>query len=191
MLGDRIEEFCDAELVDHFNYTVFPNIHPWGGFNRIVYRFRPNGDDHETSIFEVMYVTPFAGERPAPATVRSLGADDRWTDAPELDSLGMVLDQDTFNMEQVQKGLKILRRDGVTVSRYQEAIVRWRQDLLDEWVGRSDRRQSATRSRGPSTSPTGPVACGSRRTASWGTSRATAAGSRASCGRRIPSCASG
>jgi hypothetical protein len=122
--------------VDHFNYTVFPNIHPWGGFNRIVYRFRPNGDDHETSIFEVMYVTPFAGERPAPATVRSLGADDRWTDAPELDSLGMVLDQDTFNMEQVQKGLKILRRDGVTVSRYQEAIVRWRQDLLDEWVGR-------------------------------------------------------
>ena len=136
VLGDRVEEFCDAELVDHFNYTVFPNIHPWGGFNRIVYRFRPNGDDHETSIFEVMYVTPFAGERPAPATVRSLGADDRWTDAPELDSLGMVLDQDTFNMEQVQKGLKILRRDGVTVSRYQEAIVRWRQDLLDEWVGR-------------------------------------------------------
>ena len=114
VLGDRIEEFCDAELVDHFNYTVFPNIHPWGGFNRIVYRFRPNGDDHETSIFEVMYVTPFAGERPAPATLRSLGADDRWTDAPELDSLGMVLDQDTFNMEQVQKGLKILRRDGVT-----------------------------------------------------------------------------
>ena len=81
VLGDRIEEFCDAELVDHFNYTVFPNIHPWGGFNRIVYRFRPNGDDHETSIFEVMYVTPFAGERPAPATLRSLGADDRWTDA--------------------------------------------------------------------------------------------------------------
>ena len=68
--------------------------------------------------------------------MRSLGADDRWTDAPELDSLGMVLDQDTFNMEQVQKGLKILRRGGVTVSRYQEAIVRWRQDLLDEWVGR-------------------------------------------------------
>jgi phenylpropionate dioxygenase-like ring-hydroxylating dioxygenase large terminal subunit len=135
VLGDRIEEFCDAELVDHFNYTVFPNIHPWGGFNRIVYRFRPNGDDHETSIFEVMYVTPFAGERPAPATLRSLGPDDRWTEAPELDSLGMVLDQDTFNMEQVQKGLKILRRDGVTVSRYQEAIVRWRQDLLDEWVG--------------------------------------------------------
>ena len=51
----------------------------------------------------------------------------------------MVLDQDTFNMEQVQKGLKILRRDGVTVSRYQEAIVRWRQDLLDEWVGRTAR----------------------------------------------------
>jgi hypothetical protein len=46
----------------------------------------------------------------------------------------MVLDQDTFNMEEVQRGLKILRRDGITVSMYQEAIVRWRQDLLDEWL---------------------------------------------------------
>ena len=135
-LGDRIEEHCDAELVDHFNYTVFPNIHPWGGFNRIVYRFRPNGDDHESSIFEVMFVAPFAGPRPPPAPLLELGPDDRWTDAPGLDSLGMVLDQDTFNMEEVQRGLKILRRDGVTVSMYQEAIVRWRQDLLDEWLER-------------------------------------------------------
>jgi phenylpropionate dioxygenase-like ring-hydroxylating dioxygenase large terminal subunit len=138
-LGDRIEEHCDAELVDHFNYTVFPNIHPWGGFNRIVYRFRPNGDDHESCIFEVMFVTPFAGERPPPAKVRHLGPDDRWTDAPELDSLGMVLDQDTFNMEEVQRGLKVLRRDGITVSMYQEAIVRWRQDLLDAWLAESPR----------------------------------------------------
>ena len=37
----------DAELVDHWNYMVFPNLHPWGGYNRIVYRFRPNGDDHD------------------------------------------------------------------------------------------------------------------------------------------------
>ncbi len=135
VLGDRVEDHCDAELVDHFNYTVFPNIHPWGGFNRIVYRFRPDGDDHQTSIFEVMFVTPFAGERPPPAPVRWLGPDDPWTTATELDSLGMVLDQDTFNMEQVQRGLRILRRDGIAVSSYQEAIVRWRQDLLDAWVG--------------------------------------------------------
>ena len=91
VLGDRVEDHCDAELVDHFNYTVFPNIHPWGGFNRIVYRFRPDGDDHQTSIFEVMFVTPFAGERPPPAPVRWLGPDDPWTTATELDSLGMVL----------------------------------------------------------------------------------------------------
>ena len=67
--------------------------------------------------------------------MRWLGPDDPWTTATELDSLGMVFDQDTFNMEQVQRGLKILRRDGIAVSRYQEAIVRWRQDLLDAWVG--------------------------------------------------------
>jgi phenylpropionate dioxygenase-like ring-hydroxylating dioxygenase large terminal subunit len=135
VVGDRIEEFCDAELVDHFNYTVFPNIHPWGGFNRIVYRFRPNGDDHETSIFEVMFVTPFSGPRPAPAALRTLDVDEPWTSASELDSLGMVLDQDTFNMEQVHRGLKVLRKGGISLSVYQEAIVRWRQDLLDQWLG--------------------------------------------------------
>ncbi len=135
VFGDQIEEFCDAELVDHFNYTVFPNLHPWGAFNRIVYRFRPNGDDHESCIFEVMFVTPFKGERPPPAPVIWLGPDDPWTEAPGLDSLAMVLDQDTFNMEQVHRGLKATRKPGVSLSRYQEAIVRWRHDLIGQWVG--------------------------------------------------------
>ena len=35
-------------MIDNFDYTIFPNFHPWGSFNRIVYRFRPNGDDHRT-----------------------------------------------------------------------------------------------------------------------------------------------
>ena len=55
----------DAELVDHWNYIVFPNFHPWGGYNRIIYRFRPNGDRHDESIFEVMFLTPYRGEKPA------------------------------------------------------------------------------------------------------------------------------
>jgi hypothetical protein len=61
--------------------------------------------------------------------------DEPWTSASELDSLGMVLDQDTFNMEQVHRGLKVLRKGGISLSVYQEAIVRWRQDLLDQWLG--------------------------------------------------------
>ena len=45
-------ELSDAELADSFYYTVFPNFHPWGAYNRIVYRFRPYGDDPDRCIME-------------------------------------------------------------------------------------------------------------------------------------------
>jgi hypothetical protein len=109
---------------------------PWGAFNRIFYRFRPNGDDHESCIFEIFYLSPFKGERPPTASETKLGPDAPWTDAVELEKLAMVAEQDTFNMARVHQGLKVLRRDGVLLSRYQEAIIRWRQDLISEYVTR-------------------------------------------------------
>ena len=71
VLGDEADDISDAELVDHWNYIVFPNFHPWGGYNRIIYRFRPNGDRHDESIFEVMFLTPYRGERPPTARSRT------------------------------------------------------------------------------------------------------------------------
>ena len=134
--GDRVDELTDAEFLDAWNYMVFPNFHPWGAFNRIVYRFRPNGDDHETCIFEIMYLAPFKGERPPPAKVVHLGPDDPWTDVAELEKLAMVAEQDTFNMARVHDGLKVLRRDGIMLSRYQEALIRWRHDLIEAYIER-------------------------------------------------------
>ena len=45
VLGAAAEALSDAEVNDSFYFTLFPNFHPWGAFNRIVYRFRPNGDE--------------------------------------------------------------------------------------------------------------------------------------------------
>ena len=132
--GDRVDDLTDAEFLDAWVYTVFPNFMPWGAFNRIFYRFRPNGDEHESCIFEIFYLAPFSGDRPPPATETKLGPSDPWTDAPELEKLAMVAEQDTFNMQRVHQGLKVLRREGVLLSRYQESIVRWRQDLIQEYV---------------------------------------------------------
>ena len=137
--GDRVDDLTDAEFLDAWNYLVFPNFHPWGAFNRIVYRFRPNGDDHETCLFEMLYVAPFSGERPAPADKIELGPDDPWTDVDALGKLAMVAQQDTFNMERVQQGMKVLRRDGLVLSRYQEALIRWRHDLIEEYVEKGPR----------------------------------------------------
>jgi phenylpropionate dioxygenase-like ring-hydroxylating dioxygenase large terminal subunit len=136
VVGALVDEWSDAEFIDNIDYTLFPNFHPWGAFNRIVYRFRPNGDDHRSSIMEVLLLAPFSGERPPPAEVQRLSAEQPWTDASALGMLGKVFDQDTFNMERVQRGLETTRKPGVTLAGYQEAKVRWLNESLDRWLER-------------------------------------------------------
>ena len=98
-LGGSVDDLSDAELVDSFYYTVFPNFHPWGAYNRIVYRFRPNGSNVDESIMECMYLAPYPpGEKPPAAPIHPLGPDDDWTEAPELGFLARVFNQDTFNL---------------------------------------------------------------------------------------------
>lgn len=136
VLGDEVDRLSDAELVDSLHYTLFPNFHPWGGYSRIVYRFRPHGDDHTTSIMEVMILSPFRGERPPPAEVHWLGADDDWTEAAELGRLTKVFQQDSFNLPAVQRGLESTQKAGVTFSFYQESKIRHFHRLLDEHLAR-------------------------------------------------------
>ncbi len=133
--GDRVDTMSDAEMMDNLDYTVFPNFHPWGGFNRIVYRFRPNGDDHRSSIMEVLFLAPYAGEKPAPRPIHFLEEHESFTDAPELGTLGKVFNQDLFNMARVQQGLETTRKPGVTLGNYQELKIRWIHAKLDEWCG--------------------------------------------------------
>ena len=135
VVGDRVDQMSDAELMDSIDYTVFPNFHPWGAFNRIVYRFRPNGNDHRTAIMECMFLSPFRGERPKPAEVHWLRDDEVFSDATELGMLGKVFDQDLFNMPNVQKGLESTFKAGITLANYQESKVRWLHTKLGEWIG--------------------------------------------------------
>ena len=134
IVGDRVDAMSDAEMMDSLDYTLFPNFHPWGAFNRIVYRFRPNGNDHRSAIMECLLLSPFKGERPPPAEVHWLRPDEIFSDAAELGMLGKVFDQDLFNMPNVQLGLESTHKAGVTLSNYQESKVRWLHNLLGEWV---------------------------------------------------------
>lgn len=125
---------CDAEMNDSFYYSLFPNMHPWGAYNRITYRFRPNGNDPDTSIMEVLYLAPFRGRRPAPAKVHWLDFDEPWTNAPQLGPLAKVFAQDTFNLPKVQQGLRSAGHGHVTFAEYQETKIRHFHALLEKYV---------------------------------------------------------
>ena len=130
--GALVDEYCDAEFADSLDYTLFPNFHPWGAFNRIVYRFRPNGNDHRSAIMECIMLAPFSGERPPAAQVHWLKPEEPWGSA--LGFLGRVFDQDAFNMPKVQLGLESTYKPGITLANYQESKVRWLHHKLGEWV---------------------------------------------------------
>ncbi len=131
VLGAAADELSDAELADSIYYTLFPNLHPWGAYNRITYRFRPYGDRHDMSIMECMYLDPYDESRPKPpaAKIHWLGVDDDWTEAPELGMLARVFNQDSYNLPKVQRGLASLRKD-VTLANYQETKIRHFHHLL-------------------------------------------------------------
>lgn len=136
VLGDEADEYCDAEYNDAFYFTLFPNFHPWGGFNRIVYRFRPNGDDPDTSIMECMFLSPYPEGTPRPpaAPIHWLGFEDDWTEAPELGMLARIFNQDVFNIPKVQQGLKAMKRPEVVFASYNETKIRHFHQLLERWL---------------------------------------------------------
>jgi nitrite reductase/ring-hydroxylating ferredoxin subunit len=136
ILGDRVDRVPDAEFVDSIYLTVFPNFHPWGSFNRVVYRFRPHGSNPEECIHECIYLapTPEGEERPPAAPIHWLGPDDDWTDAPGLGMLAKVFNQDVYNLPRVQKGLHVLKQPHVIFADYGETKPRHFHRLLDEWI---------------------------------------------------------
>jgi len=151
VLGDGVNELSDAELVDSYYMTIFPNVHPWGGYNQITYRFRPNGDDHRSCIMDVLLLSPFTGNRPPPAAEVRLQADEPWrTAVDQLGSLARVFDQDEFNLDAVQKGLRATRKRGVSLSVYQESKIRHFHRLLDDWLEKDWPPQPAAASSGAS-----------------------------------------
>ncbi len=136
-IGDvAADQLSDAEMCDSIYYTVFPNFHPWGAYNRIVYRFRPYGNRHDMSIMECMFLAPYdeAEAKPPAAPIHHLGPDDDWTEAFELGMLARVFNQDVFNLPKVQAGLETGAIDTVTFANYQETKLRHFHGLLGRWI---------------------------------------------------------
>lgn len=123
--ADVAQSLSDAEMCDSMPYTLFPNLHPWGSYNRTCYRFRPYGNDPGMSIMECMILSPYEGDTPpAGAEIQWVETDTSWTTVPELGLLARVFDQDDANLPYVQKGLEDGAIDEVTFAEYQETKIR-------------------------------------------------------------------
>ena len=120
--GYDVSNVSDAEMADVIEYTIFPNlnlvVHP---ISQSALRFRPNGDDHTTSIAEFMRfrLIPEGQDMPKDAPLLMLGPDDKLADHEEqMGGTGFIADQDVSNCARVQKGLRSL--DKLVLAQKQE-----------------------------------------------------------------------
>lgn len=129
------DDVADIEFASIF-FTVFPNFHPWGSFNRIVYRFRPNGNNHEECIMECMFLAPIPenGDYTPVRDIHWLEADEDWTEASELGMLAKVFNQDCLNLPQVQKGLHATGKKHIQFADYNELKLRHFHQVLDRYI---------------------------------------------------------
>ena len=137
ILGDEVDKFADAELNDACYNDLFPNFHPWGGFSRINFRFRPMGDNHEKALMDVILLAPWPKDKPkpTPAPHRILTEEQSWCEAPELGTLARILDQDAGNMASMQAGAKALESGHIWYSTYNESKIRNFHRNYDRWLG--------------------------------------------------------
>lgn len=135
--GVDLSGYSDSETLDSIEYFVFPNMFVFPGINiSVVYRFRPNGMDPDSSIMDLMLMKPVPeeGPRPEPADVVKLDVWDSYTTVPALGGLGGVYDQDTANLDMQQKGFKAAKKRGQTLGNYQEVRTRHMHQVLDKYM---------------------------------------------------------
>jgi nitrite reductase/ring-hydroxylating ferredoxin subunit len=136
-LGVDFSTTADTEMLDTVQYFQFPNWMPWAGIGLgVQYRFRPNGNDPDTSIMDVrlMLPVPPGAPRPPSAPIRHLELDEPFTEAEEMGGLGHIFTEDTSNLILAQRGMKASGTGGLAFSQYQESRIRHFHAQLDQWI---------------------------------------------------------
>lgn len=108
-------EYIDKSGLD---WHVFPNtIFLHGGVDGVLwYRVRPNGNDPDTSIFDIWALERF-GEGKAPELKREFYSDWRDADWP------LIYKQDFINLSELQQGVKSLGFRGLRTNPVQERVI--------------------------------------------------------------------
>lgn len=139
--GRATDHLTDVEMLDAVEYFVFPNFMPWHGFGLpIAYRFRPNGDRHDSAIMEVYLFAPQHKDAPPTAAppLKWLPDDAPFADDPGLGRLGAIFDQDYDNIVGVWRGLHSTVQSGLVLGRYQESRIRHYHKRIDQFLNSNE-----------------------------------------------------
>ena len=139
--GRDFSQLTVTETIDAIEYSLFPNtcLFPSLLFP-MVYRFRPNGMDPDSTIFDLLYLQPVpgSGERPDPPEPVELGFQQSFHEVPGFDAgLATIYDQDTGNLGGQQRGFKSSVKPGQTLGNYQEVRVRHLHRTIDRYIARA------------------------------------------------------
>ncbi len=136
-MGVDLSKHSDSIMLDSIQYHLFPNMFFFPGINiPMAYRFKPDGNKIESSIFDIIFLSPLAEgkKHPVPPEPHILGIDDSYTEVPGLGPLGKVFDEDTTNLRLQQEGFHTSRKSGITLGNYQEARIRRIHKTLDKFL---------------------------------------------------------
>ena len=136
-LGVDLSAVSDALMLDSIEYHLFPNMFFFPGITvSMVYRFRPNGEDVDSSLFDFLILEPLpeGAQHPEPPEPIRLSVEQSYTEADGLGWLGPVYDEDTGNLALQQQGFKTSGKRGITLGNYQESRIRRMHMTLDEFL---------------------------------------------------------
>ena len=132
-----LSDCSDSLMLDSIEYHLFPNMFFFPGISiPMVYRFRPNGDNVDECIFDLMLLEPLpeGAPHPEPPAPERLSVEQSYTEVEALKWLGPVYDEDTSNLAAQQQGFKTSGKAGLTLGNYQEARIRRVHLTLDEFL---------------------------------------------------------
>ena len=137
--GVDFSGYSDSEMLDSIEYHLFPNMFLFPGVSLpMIYRFRPNGMDTESAIFDLLFLRPVKPgddlpEAPEPVKV---DIEESYADVPGMVSgMGEIYDQDTSNLEMQQRGFRAgIAKRAQTLGDYQEIRIRRVHMTLDHYL---------------------------------------------------------
>jgi nitrite reductase/ring-hydroxylating ferredoxin subunit len=127
--GIDYSQIPDADVFSAIDYCIYPNmVGPISAGNWILFRFRPNGNDPDTCLYDVMFLHRFGDDEEVPEVEHEFYP--RWRDH---DDWGATIGQDLSNMGHVQAGLHQTSFAGLRLNR-QEAGVRNFEKFMDRYL---------------------------------------------------------